>query len=76
MISKDAQSRTCTHNYRKALYRITRMRTTKNSNECSVRVTTETYTDAIAMNFFQTTSLYYTYMILKDIQVGTKLTRW
>ena len=40
MISKDAQSRTCTHNYRKALCRITRMRTTKNSNECSIRVTT------------------------------------
>ena len=40
MISKDAQSRTRTHNYRKALYRITQMRTTKNSNECSVRFTT------------------------------------
>ena len=40
MISKDAQSRTCTHNYRKVLYRITRMHTTKSSNECSVRVTT------------------------------------
>ena len=33
-------------------------------------------TDAIAMNFFQTLSFYYTYMVLKDIQVGTKLMRW
>ena len=39
MTSKDVQSRTRTHNYMKALYRITRMRTTKNSNGCSVRVT-------------------------------------
>ena len=27
-------------------------------------------TDAIAMNFFQTLSFYYTYTVLKDIQVG------
>ena len=43
IISKDVQSRTCTrtHNYMKVLYRSTRMRTTKNSIECSVRVTTQ-----------------------------------
>ena len=40
MTSKDVQSRTRTHNYMKVLYRITCMRTTKISNECSVRVTT------------------------------------
>ena len=33
-------------------------------------------TDVIAMIFFLTLSFYYTYMVLKDIQVGTKLMRW
>ena len=32
--------------------------------------------DAIAMNFFQTLSFYYICMVLKDIQVGIKMTRW
>ena len=32
--------------------------------------------DALAMNFFQKLSFYYTYIVLKDIQVGTKLMRW
>ena len=33
-------------------------------------------TDAIAMNLFQTLSFYYTSVVLKDIQVSTKLIRW
>ena len=33
-------------------------------------------TDAIAMNFFKTPSFYYTSTVVKDIQVGIKMTKW